>query len=351
MRASFKTLLVALAIAGCSIYDETSGGPSGWIDGASGSGGGSGSGGPSGASGIGGSIPKDGSSDTGSGADASDASGGSGTSGAAGTGAAGASGRGGEAGTGGASGGDGASGSGGTATTGGASGGDGASGSTGTSGAAGTSGAGGTSGASGAGGASGADASSGIDTSDAQPCVIGTGGPSSLPFAVDQYFVASGWMQATLIGQDATCTYPPPGDAGSRGDGGTLPPLPGSKCWTITYTPTAPTDWAGVDWQYPINNWGASPGLVIPPGAARVSLVAWGDTGSEIVSFNVGYGPATSDTFSASLNNQVLSTSPTRFAVDMSGIAYTCNSVRMGFGWVASGGTAMTFHLADLRWE
>ena len=344
-------------MAGCAVYEDASRAPSESTAGASGSHGGSGSGGSSGGSGTGASGANDGSSDIRGNGDANDASSGGGSSGAAGTSTAGgSSGQGGTAGTGGASGDDGASGAGGSAGSAGSSGGGGTSGSGGISGAAGTSGAS---------GASGADASSGVDISDAgPPCVTGTG-PTSLPFAVDQYFVASGWMQATLIHQDAICIYPPILDGGRDGgadvvidrdgssmsDRGTVPPLPGSKCWTITYAPTSPTDWAGVDWQYPINNWGASPGLVIPPGAARVSFVAWGDAGGETLSFNVGYGPATSDAFSASLDNQLLTTTPTRFAVDISGIAYTCNSVRMGFGWVARGGATITFHIADVRWE
>jgi hypothetical protein len=206
----------------------------------------------------------------------------------------------------------------------------------------------------------------------------------SLPFAVDRYFIASGWMQPDLIHQDTTCAFPvpyvPPADDGGPSEGGAdagvadvsvtdasvtdagapadaaMPPrdasvLPGSKCWTITYTPLTPADWAGVDWQYPVNNWGASDGLVIPPGATKVTLVAWGDVGGEKVSFNVGYGPNSTDTFGAGLADQFLTTTPTKYSIDLGGVAYTCPSVRMGFGWVAGGGTQITFHIADIRWE
>jgi hypothetical protein len=128
-------------------------------------------------------------------------------------------------------------------------------------------------------------------------------------------------------------------------------PLPDSKCWTITYTPTGPGDWAGVDWQYPTNNWGSGDGLVIPAGATQVSFVAWGDVGGEKVSFNVGYGSGSSDQFGVSSGDRFLTTEPLRFSIDLSGIAYTCSSVRMGFGWVAAGGTTFTFHVADVRWE
>ncbi|HMI89246.1 MAG TPA: hypothetical protein VK550_34445 [Polyangiaceae bacterium] len=341
-----------MTMTGCAVYDDTSRTSSGSTAATTGSGGATS--GPSGGSaGSGGIGAKDGSSGASGDADAGGAAGKSGTSGAGGfSDADSPEDGGGIAGAGGTSGIDATGGAGGT------SGAAGTSGSGGAAGASGTSGSGGTSGGD---GSSGADSSSGIDHADAgQPCVVGTG-PSNLPFAVDPYFVASGWMQAALIRQEASCLYPPPADAGaptdaardgtSTSDAGTVPPLPGSKCWTITYAPTAPTDWAGVDWQYPINNWGADAGLVIPPGAARVSVVAWGDTGTEMVTFQVGYGAASPDGFGASLTDQPLTTTPTRYAVNMSGIAYTCNSVRMGFGWVATGGTTMTFHLADVRWE
>jgi hypothetical protein len=202
-----------------------------------------------------------------------------------------------------------------------------------------------------------------------QPCVIGGDPrPMSLPFAMDQYFVSSGWMQPALIQQATTCAYPPGPlvaddagasdasgvDAASPPDASSMPPrpaLPGTKCWSITYTPLLAADWAGVDWQYPANNWGTGDGLVIPPGATKVSLVAWGDVGGEKVSFNVGYGPTSTDGFGASLADRFLTTTPTPYAIDITGIAYTCTSVRMGFGWIAAGGTKITFHIADIRWE
>lgn len=227
---------------------------------------------------------------------------------------------------------------------------------TGGSGASGSTGAGGT-GTAIPPGTGGASTGAGTGGATGQPCVVGTG--PALPFAVDQYFLASGWMQPQFIHQDTTCVYPSSagpetGDAGAvdastpTGDSSALP---GSKCWTITYTPTTPADWAGVDWQYPLNNWGESDGLVIAPGASKVSLVAWGDVGGERVSFNIGYGLGSNDRFGASLPDQLLTTTPAKYSIDLTGIGYTCSSVRMGFGWVATGGTTMTFHLADIRWD
>jgi len=220
-----------------------------------------------------------------------------------------------------------------------------------------------TTGAAGSTGAGGA----GTGGSGGTPCVVpGGNAPAKLPFAVDQFFIASGWMQATLIHQDTTCTYPPPPGGGSSDAGADASvdasmivdagasdatAFPGSKCWTITYTPLLPSDWAGVDWQFPANNWGDSDGLVIPDGATKVTFSAWGDAGGEKVSFNVGYGAASKDGFGATLPDKILTTTAQTFSIDITGVKYTCTSVRMGFGWIAAGGTTVTFHIANMRWE
>jgi hypothetical protein len=205
-------------------------------------------------------------------------------------------------------------------------------------------------------------------------CLMGTG-PASLPFAVDDYFIASGWMGSfppadgggpPLIQQTSPCVQS--GDGGSDGgskDAGSSEAgftdaggAPGGKCWTVTYTPTHITDWAGVDWQYPALNWDApplQPGRIIPAGATKVTFYAWGESGTEIVDFNVGYGAASNDRFGASLKNQTLTKTRTLYSIDLTsalnGIDYTCSSVRMGFGWVTSGGTPATFHIDTIQWQ
>jgi hypothetical protein len=193
------------------------------------------------------------------------------------------------------------------------------------------------------------DSGSGGDDTGSQDepvvCVTGTG-PASLPFAVDQYFIASGWMQAPLITQTPTCTRPG-ADPGDAGDGGAAS---AAKCWAITYTPAKMTDWAGVDWQYPANNWGTMPGRVIPAGATKVSFYAWGAKGGEKVGFNVGYGVTSPDGFGATLN-QVLTTTPTQYSISLAGLQYTCNSARMGFGWTTSGGSPVSFFIDSVVWE
>jgi hypothetical protein len=211
----------------------------------------------------------------------------------------------------------------------------------------------------------------------ALPCVSGAPGPGSLPFHVDQYFITSGWEQAQYIQAGPACTRPSGGtvDAGADGsvsdgggdgsvsdggddgsvsdggDDGSVADAGTEKCWTWTYAPGGVSAWAGVDWQYPVNNWGTTPGLAIPAGATAVTFYAWGATGTEIVSFNVGYGATSTDVFGASLQNQHLTTTPTKYSIPLTGDNYVCNSARMGFGWTAGGATSETFYIDSITWQ
>jgi hypothetical protein len=180
--------------------------------------------------------------------------------------------------------------------------------------------------------------------SGAPACVTGATGPTAFPFAVDEFFTASGWMgDFSGISLTSACTHP-----ASAG-----PALARAKCWDVKYTPSADggPSWAGVDWQFPKDNWGTVDGLAIPAGATKVEFVAWGDTGTEVVHFAVGYGPGSLDNFQAKLMSQTLTTAPARYAVDMTGQQYTCSSVRMGFGWIVSAAAAMSFHISDIEWK
>ena len=301
-----------------------------------------------------------------------------GSGGVGGTGGSATGGTGGTGGSGGSSGTGGSGGSGGSSVDAGTGGGGsgGVSGSGGTGGASGTGGSGGASGSGGAGtgGASGTGGTGGIDAAtEPVPCVQGTG-PTSLPFAVDEFFTASGWMgDIAAIHMEATCG--PSSDAGDAGSSDARPPeagpadvsmsdgsardggmrIPTAKCWTVTYTST-PSEagvmgWAGVDWQFPANNWGTLNGRVIPRGATRVRVTAWGAAGGEVVSFNVGYGFVSPDLFGVTLANQILTTTPTTYDLDLTGIDYTCPSVRMGFGWTVAGTTPVKFYIDHIEWR
>jgi hypothetical protein len=196
----------------------------------------------------------------------------------------------------------------------------------------------------------------------ALPCVVGGAGPASLPFRVDQYFVTSGWMQAQYIHVGSACSRPSgesvdAGDAGDDasvsdgGEDGSVSDAGAAKCWTWTYAPGGVSTWAGVDWQYPAGNWGTTAGLAIPAGATAVTFYAWGATGTETVSFNVGYGLSSPDGFGASLPNQHLTTMPTQYSISLPGDNYVCHSTRMGFGWTTGGAISETFFIDSITWQ
>lgn len=63
-------------------------------------------------------------------------------------------------------------------------------------------------------------------------------------------------------------------------------PQSGDSCVKIDYAP-GPKGWAGVYWQYPINNWGEYPGYILG-GASKLTFWARGETGGEKAEFKVG---------------------------------------------------------------
>jgi hypothetical protein len=121
------------------------------------------------------------------------------------------------------------------------------------------------------------------------------------------------------------------------------------RCHRFIWTPGA-MGWAGIFWQYPEGNWGASPGLQIATGARQVSFYAWGDRGGERVTFFVGMDAV--DGFSVTNTDIVLGTAPTLYTLDLAGVAY--DRVVGGFGWTIGGagftGPA-TFFVDDIEWR
>lgn len=170
-------------------------------------------------------------------------------------------------------------------------------------------------------------------------CPAPTPGTGALPFAVDSKFIASGY-EGDAVGLapspgaismpakmgDPTCNGMPRGGNGL------------GTCHTIIYTPLTPgtpigyptgatsMGWAGVAWQYPVNNWGTSPGYVIPAGATKVSLYAKGAVGGETVSFWAGAiaagGTLCSDPFPSGGNpmaTATLTTAWTQYTMPITG--------------------------------
>jgi hypothetical protein len=189
-----------------------------------------------------------------------------------------------------------------------------------------------------------------VDELSIEDCVGTTasaGGPgveATLPFDVDDHYFATGFMGETAEIASAPCTA----DAAARTDLG--------ACHGFTYSPADPnstTAWAGVAWQYPVNNWGAVPGLNIAPGANQVTFCAWGASGGELVDFFAGLGVPV-DPVSVRLSNVPLSMTPTRYTLDLRGATYD-NGVVGGFGWTINATsvstTAATFFVSDIQWR
>jgi len=67
-------------------------------------------------------------------------------------------------------------------------------------------------------------------------------------------------------------------------------PYKGRTCVKIAYTPSHPytSVWAGIYWQYPVNNWGDEEGRSILKEARCLSFYARGQKGGEIIQVKVG---------------------------------------------------------------
>jgi hypothetical protein len=178
--------------------------------------------------------------------------------------------------------------------------------------------------------------------------------PRPLPFPVDSYFAASGWAGDAANGGLAV----PPCDR-------TRDPGAVGSCHLFEYTPIpavtpGSASWAGVFFQYPVSNWGAQTGLPIEPGASRVSFLAAGAVGGEIVTFRAGgIGDPNAGTCSDEFSRDVtvrLSEDFERYEIDLSDVQYA--RVISAFSWkiskvLFSGETPETiaFYLDDLKWE
>ncbi|MBU3912466.1 MAG: hypothetical protein KKE50_00075 [Nanoarchaeota archaeon] len=64
-------------------------------------------------------------------------------------------------------------------------------------------------------------------------------------------------------------------------------PYSGKTCTKIKFSPQAGLSWAGVYWQYPINNWGDYPGYEMKD-VSKLTFWARGDNGNEKAEFKVG---------------------------------------------------------------
>lgn len=164
-----------------------------------------------------------------------------------------------------------------------------------------------------------------------------------LPMAVDDWYAASGYMKdgedpmARYLSGDSSC--PERAHANAVG-----------QCHRFTYQP-GPLAQAGVYWQYPANNWGDTnePGLAVPSGAQSVRFYAWSDTDALPVTFMAGLGNEI-DGFGIELNSIMLTTDPTEYTIDLTGVTY--DEVIGAFGWFHdSTGNPVAINIDDIHWS
>ena len=151
----------------------------------------------------------------------------------------------------------------------------------------------------------------------------------TIPFAIDDYYIPSGWMGATSTLSVSDCESP----SGACG----------GVCTRFDWTPSGP-NWVGVLWQYPINNWGGMPGLDIASGATEIQFMAWANEGNPSVNFQVGN--THSDGFNRSIS-VTLGETPTLYSIPLAGVNYS--NVIQGFGMTTSG-SAASFNVSDVTW-
>jgi hypothetical protein len=104
-------------------------------------------------------------------------------------------------------------------------------------------------------------------------------GPPEGSFEVSDYFAPSGAMgdgemaENLIIDDASNCKPRPEGAAG--------------HCYHFEYH-AGPLLWSGIYFQYPANNWGAQPGLAIPPSLERLSFQAAIVGEPDVVTFVAG---------------------------------------------------------------
>lgn len=162
----------------------------------------------------------------------------------------------------------------------------------------------------------------------------------SLPFAVDEHFVPFGYMgePVTVFDDPNRCIERPEGAQG--------------RCHAYSFLGTVDEGWRGLYWLSEFNNWGASPGRQIMPGARRVSFFAKSSIDGLLVYFLVG-GIKSDLDYEDSFDVRVpikLTSEFQRYTLDVSGAEYD-QGVLGGFGWGLLSSESGSLWIDDIRWE
>jgi len=170
------------------------------------------------------------------------------------------------------------------------------------------------------------------------------GKEARLPFTVydekgstNNHYIASGWMGNTK---------------GLKLDEGyTTDPHSGKTCLRCEYSATS--DWAGIVWQDPANDWGDQAGGWNLTGAKKLKFWARGEKGGEPVSFKfgvLGLDKKYPDSATGSANDGKLTKEWKEYTIDLEGKDLT--RIKTGFVWTVEGQSApVVFFLDDIRFE
>lgn len=128
-------------------------------------------------------------------------------------------------------------------------------------------------------------------------------------------------------------------------------PVAGESCLKITYT-CGDMGWAGIYWQYPINNWGDYKGYCFKPEPSRLTFWARGSKGGELCSFSVGGisdpDKPIHDSFKAETYNPVeLSSEWRQYEIDLEG--EKLNQVIGGFCWATN--QSCVVYIDEIKFE
>ncbi len=151
-----------------------------------------------------------------------------------------------------------------------------------------------------------------------------------------QPYVPAGYIGTTAaIKMDPACT---------------VQPHSGKTCLQAQYT--AVSNWGGVVWQDPANDWGDKPGGLDLTGAKQLSFWARGGKGGEVVGFV--YGLLGSDKAypdsSTGKTEVTLTKDWKQYTVPLAG--KDLSRIKTGFAWtLAANGHPVTFYLDDIRYE
>lgn len=127
-------------------------------------------------------------------------------------------------------------------------------------------------------------------------------------------------------------------------------PHSGTTCFKMDYTETS--NWAGVVWQNPENDWGAVAGGYNITGAKKLTFWARGQRGGELITFSYGlYGADKKFPDSSTGKTDVtLTTSWQQYSIDLTGKDLSC--IKTGFAWsFGATGQPVTFFVDDIQYE